>query len=511
MTREQQREAGRRVLAEFIERYGPEAGEEGPERFVREVLGAEPEVYQLDALRAFGRGERRIAFRSCHGVGKTTVAAWLCWIMLLTRFPQKTAITAPTKGQLEDALMAEIGAWHKRLPQPLQELFDVTQHRIELRAAPDESFLTAKTARDETPEALQGVHSDFVLLVADEASGVGEKIFEAAVGSMSGDNAVTLLLGNPTRTSGYFFEAFHSMADLWHTIHVTGVPGTERGHEHRSYYSPRVTADFIEQVARTYGRDSDAFRVRALGEFPRGDADTIIPIELIVAAQERDIVVPDDMTEIWGLDVARYGDDESALVRRNRLAVLPRIETWGGMDLMYTVGRVKRAYDDQPSHLKPEKILVDEIGLGAGVVDRLRELGLPAIGVNVSEKRGVDDRYHNLRTELWFRGRAWLDAANRKLPERCTCGKCSGKDDHALRLRQELARTRYDVADSSGKLLAEPKKSLKKRGYPSPNIADAFLLTLADDVSVMMHGSEGANDWQRYSWSKPIRRRRVVV
>jgi len=149
--------------------------------------------------------------------------------------------------------------------------------------------------------------------------------------------------------------------------------------------------------------------------------------------------------------------------------------------------------------------------IAASILDRLRELGLPAIGVNVSEKRGVDDRYHNLRTELWFRGRAWLDAANRKLPARCTCGKCSGKDDHALRLRQELARTRYDVADSSGKLLAEPKKSLKKRGYPSPNIADAFLLTLADDVSVMMHGSEGANDWQRYSWSKPIRRRRVVV
>jgi hypothetical protein len=495
------------VLASFVARYGPNSplGELAAEAFVREVWAAEPWDYQEDALRAFSRGERRIAFRSCHGVGKTTLLAWLAIIMLLTRWPQKTAVTAPTKGQLEDALLAETKEWIARLPEQLRDLFNVTQHKIELKESTSSSFLTAKTARAESPEALQGVHSANVLLMADESSGVAEQVFEAAVGSMSGEGATTVLAGNPVRTSGFFFEAFHSMKDLWHCIHVTGAPGTQNPKDPHSYYSPNVTADYLHQVERTYGKDSNAWRVRALGEFPRTDSDTIIPFELIELAQMRDILIPPRLSEVWGLDVARFGDDKNALVRRNRLEVLPLLQTWEGVDLMITAGRVKREYDI--AEFKPDLIMIDEIGLGAGVLDRLRELGLPVRGINVSERLPAAAEYYNLRTEQWYKGRGWLAALNRRLPTSCTCG-CSGKENHAQQLAQELALTRYKIAESNGKLLAEPKVEMKKRGYRSPNLADAFLLTLAGDSATLLHGGTGS---QQTSWSQPLRRKRSMV
>src|SRR5690606_900934 len=111
------------AFLEFVERYGPPAGEIGPVRFVREVWGAEPDTWQEKGLRAYGRGERRISIRSCHGPGKTTLLAWLVNYQLCTRFPQKTAATAPTTSQLEDALVAEVLAWHRKLPAALQALF----------------------------------------------------------------------------------------------------------------------------------------------------------------------------------------------------------------------------------------------------------------------------------------------------------------------------------------------------------------------------------------------------
>jgi phage terminase large subunit len=488
------------LLGAWFTRYGPLAGEQGPELFVREVLGVEPDEWQIEVLRAFGRRERFIAIRSCHGVGKTTVASWLVVIMLCTRYPQKTAITAPTKGQLEDALLAELSSWLAKLPAPVQKLIDVTKNRVELVPARAQSFVSAKTARDENPEALQGVHSENVLLIADEASGVSEKVFEAAVGSMSGHNATTLLLGNPVRTSGTFFNAFHAQSDMWFTMHVTGVPGTA------GRYSPRVSAEYVEQVRRQYGEDSNQFRVRALGEFPKADDFTIIPFELIESAQRRKIETRPDMSVVWGVDVARFGSDRNVLVSRNKLALHSRILTWQGRDLMKTAGIVKREWDETPVQRRPETILVDVIGMGAGVVDRLRELKLPARGINVSETTGIDPRYKNLRTELWFRGREWLAGRDRSLPARCSCGRCTSDKDHAVLLAQELAAQRYDYGNSEGVVFATPKKAMRKVLGRSPDIADAFLLTFAAEPATLINGRVGGR-----RRTDPLRRKRTIV
>ncbi len=145
-----------------------------PVLFVREVLGATPLPWQEDFLRAVARGERRISVRAGHGVGKSTVCSWaLIWHMV-TRYPQKSVVTAPTAAQLFDALYSELKSWINKLPPILKDLFEVFSDRINLKDAPESSFISARTSSSERPEALAGVHSENVLLIVDEASAVPE-------------------------------------------------------------------------------------------------------------------------------------------------------------------------------------------------------------------------------------------------------------------------------------------------------------------------------------------------
>lgn len=457
-------------MLEFLDRY-----QYAPTLFVREVLGAEPDEKQSAAMEAVARGERRISIVSGHGVGKTTLLAWLIVWFACTRFPQKTVCTAPTSAQLFDALAAETKTWFKRLPPALLGLFEIKSESIHLAAAPDESFVSFRTSRAETPEALAGVHSANVLLIADEASGVPEQVYEAAAGSMSGHTATTILAGNPVRTSGLFFDTHHKLRDLWFTLQISCV-----GH-------PRIAKDFIADMARRYGEDSNAFRVRVLGLFPKGDDDTVIPYEMAQAALQRD-VKPLLVQPIWGVDCARFGSDKSALARRRGNTLTEKVQEWAGLDTMELAGRIKALYDSAPPSERPSQINVDVIGLGAGVCDRLRELGLPARGINVSEAPVVfSDKYLNLRAELWFKGRDWLAARD-----------CALANDEGLVAELVVPRFKFT---SNGKLQVESKDDMKKRGFPSPNKADAFLLTLASEAISASSGSK-----QSTSWKQPLRR-----
>ena len=480
----------------FIERYGAPAGQYGPELLAQEVFGFKLDDWQIETARAKARGEQYITIAACHGPGKTFLIALLVVHQIICLFPQKCAITAPSKGQLEDALEAEVKSILAKLPPELYELFTIKKNRIELAnpLAKDESFVSFRTAREENPEALQGVHCDagWVLLVADEASGVHEKIFQSAGGSMSQQRACTILASNPTRTTGLFFDSHNKpgVREKWFRVHVTGKKGTP------GYYSPRVDPSWVEQMSRQYGENSNAFRIRVLGQFPAVDDDTVIPYGWAESARKREIVVP-HLPETWGLDVARFGSDSTALARRNRLAVLPNIMQWHGLDLMETVGRVKEEYDKLPDFRRPRDIMVDVIGMGGGVVDRGREVGLPMRGINVAESASSKDRFRNLRTELWWMVREWLETKTHKLPE-CTC------NDHECvheQLFAQLVAPRYKIM-SGGKIWVEPKDEMKKR-LPlmgSPNLADAVILTFAREPASLIHGKAGNN------WNEPIKR-----
>lgn len=460
----------RRVMDEWRDLYHGD-----PVLFVREVLGVDPDGWQVNFLNAIARGDRKISVRSGHGVGKSTASSWAMLWFFLTRSPVKVVVTAPTSAQLFDAMFAELKRWINELPELLKNMIEVKQDRIVFKAAPDEMFISARTSRAEQPEALQGIHSEHVMLVADEASGVPEAVFEAAAGSMSGHSAVTLLLGNPTRSSGFFFDTHNRLSGEWTTFKVSCVD------------SPRVSDEYVAEMQSRYGDESNAYRIRVLGEFPRSDDDTMIPMELIEGARQRDVVSNRFAPVVWGLDVARFGSDSSALCKRQANAVIEKIRVWKNLDLMQLTGAVVAEYEALEDGDRPTEILVDSIGLGAGVVDRLMELGLPARGINVSESPSFGTQYRNLRAELWAKAKAWLERRDCFLPN----------DE---RLISELATVRYKFA-SNGKLQIESKDDIRRRGLPSPDVADSFVLTFAGEAVVGLHGSAASS-----KWNKPIKR-----
>ena len=178
-----------------------------PVLFSREVIGISPDDWQCELLRAVADPEiRRVSCRSGHGVGKSTAVALAAVWHVLMRVPSKTVVTAPTSAQLFDACFAEMKNIAKRLKPPFDDLLEIKSDRIELKSQPETTFISCRTSRQEQPEALAGVHADSVLLLADEASGISPNIFEAASGSMSGHNATTVLTGNPTRNTGFFYD-----------------------------------------------------------------------------------------------------------------------------------------------------------------------------------------------------------------------------------------------------------------------------------------------------------------
>lgn len=463
--------------------------------FVREVLGVGDDVFveikdgrfagqkiqvqgidpwQLSVLQAYDRRERRISVVSGHGVGKSTTLSWLAIHQILMRYPQKTVCTAPSSTQLFDALAAEMKSWIKRLPDKLQMLLEVRSERIEYKPDPDGSFISFRTSRADQPEALAGVHSDWVLLIGDEASGIPDVVFQAAGGSMSGHNAITLLAGNGVRSSGLFFDTHHSMAHRWFTVRVNA----EESH--------RVSDDYIDEQRIRYGADSNAYRVRVLGLFPLADDDTIIPYDHVVSAMDREVSVNPNIPVIWGVDVARFGSDKGALAKRKGNILPEPVKEWAGYDTMQTAGLLKAEWDDTPPSDRPIQINIDAIGIGSGVADRLRELGLPAFDINVSELPAMVQKYKNLKTELWFLMKDWFAKKN------CNIAGCK------LLLGQiPVLKFKYE---SSGKMWCETKKELKARGIPSPNAAEALTMTFACDATVLM------GDTQYRSWNEPLRR-----
>ena len=383
------------LYADFVAAYRDE-----PVLFVTEVLGADPLPWQREFLMHVARGERRISVRAGHGVGKSTACAWLLLWHMFTRMPQKSVCTAPTAGQLFDALFSEVKHWAQKLPAPLRDTIEIFSDRIVQRGAPESSFISARTSSAERPEALAGIHSENVLIIVDEASAVPEPVFEAAAGSMSGHSATSVLIGNPTRNTGLFFKTHHQLSSDWQTMHVSCLDNR------------LVAKDFIKQIAATYGETSNAYRVRVLGEFALRDDDSLIPADLVDSAMIRDIALDTTQDLIYGVDVARFGSDRTVICKRRGNVVI-EFRHWSGEDLMSTVGRIVHEANTD----KPFEICVDSIGLGGGVADRLRELGYNVRDVNVSESNALNQQAAKLRDELWIAAKGWLETRSVKLPK----------------------------------------------------------------------------------------------
>jgi len=444
--------------AELLEEFHSD-----PVLFVETVLQATPQKWQAEALMAIANNDR-VAIKSGHGVGKTAMLSWAVLWWLLTHYPCKVAVTANTAHQLSDVLWTEIDKWARALPQGFKDLLEFKTDKISLRGASD-SFAVARTSRRENPEALQGFHSENMLFVCEEASGIPDVVFQVGEGAMSTPGAKTIMAGNPTRSDGFFYEAFHGQREQWKCMTVSCEDATT------------VSEDFLENMAAKYGVDSNIYRVRVLGEFPTQSDDVLLPLHLVEEALKRDVEASPTTPVIWGLDVARFGSDRSALAKRQGQVLIEPVKSWQNKDLMEMAGIVLAEFDATPYRLKPQAIYIDAIGIGAGLADRLRELDLPAVAISVSETASLKDRFNRLRDELFWNSREWFEARDCHMP-----------DDQTL--ISELTAIRYKYL-STGKLKIESKDEMKRRGQRSPDLADAFVLTFAEQGALAGGWSRG--------------------
>jgi hypothetical protein len=268
---------------------------------------------------------------------------------------------------------------------------------------------------------------------------------------MSGHRTMLIMVGNPLRLAGTFFEAFHKQREMWHTIHVP------------SHACPRVTEKFRLLCA---SRGKNHYKVFYEGEFPDAEGDSVIPRDWIMAALHRE-VAPQWVRPVWGVDVAYKGGDRCALAKRKGNILLEPVDAWEGIDTMESVAHILAEYETTPDKLKPSDICVDAIGMGTPIAHRLRELGLPAREINVAESSALKERYPNLRSELTYEARSWFEAKNCSL---------AGDTELASELcsyeRQDRTDRKEGVKPKRGTMAAESE-------YASPDLGDAFILTFA--------------------------------
>jgi phage terminase large subunit len=433
-----------------------------PVYFVQKVIGVEPTWQQreiLDAIRPHGA---KVSVRSGHGIGKTSALSWaMLWFMLTQPTGKETLripCTAPSSHQLFDILWPELSIWSTKMHPSFSQHLDHIGDTYWIKGYREQRFAVARTARKEKPEALAGFHGDHMMFIIDEASGVEEAIFETAEGALSTEGARIIMTSNPTRTDGYFHRSQNSEREYWTTLAFSSLD------------SPLVDPLYPEKMKRRYGEDSSVYRVRVLGEFPEGSENAVIPLSIVEAALTRDVNY-DGSFPVAGLDVARGDRDANALVIRKGGDICYADRWWSG-DLMPTVGRVMAAYNKGLF----KHVYVDAIGLGAGVADRLKELGCPCTAIQVSELAAYGNVYYRLRDELWFKGRDFFQEKNCKISD-------SIQKELRDALVGELSSVTYDYT-SSGKLKVESKDEYKARlgkDGLSPNLADAFLLSLCQE------------------------------
>ena len=430
-----------------------------PVGFVSKQLGASPWSKQIEIIEAI-RDHSRVAVRSCNGSGKTYIAAYVVLWWLMCHTDAVVITTAPTGHQVKDVLWREI----RRAYNENQFLIGGNLLRTSLDMGAKHFALGLST---DTPERFQGFHEGHILFVVDEASGVREGIFEAIEGSLTSADAKVLLLGNPTSLRGTFYEAFHKRRGLWKTIHISAFDTPNLQQDNVGIPS-LVTPKWVADAEKNWGTESYLYQVRVLGDFPTESEDTLIPLKLIeqavelgVVSSEHDSGNEDGAQVEVGVDVARFGSDKTAICVRRGDQVIS-LETFSRQDTMNTAGQVVRV----SRKYSPGAIRIDEIGIGAGVIDRLRELKVPHVeGVNVARRAGNPEHFSNLRAEL-FDG----------LRERFQDRRMSIPGDPEL--ISQLASIRYSFT-SSGQMRIEDKDDLRARGERSPDLADALMLAFA--------------------------------
>jgi hypothetical protein len=336
------------------------------------------------------------------------------------------------------------------MPKIYQEQFIIQKEKIALKGKEGFQFASLVTASAEHEENLQGGHAENYIILADEASGISEHVFDVLLGTLStGNGGRFIMTSNPLRASGRFYDIFSRELERWVRMFFS------------AYDSPVINATHIEDMAKMYGDDSDIFRVRILGRFPRLSSTQFLSDELIATSTNTWLELQDygRHPKIMGVDVARFGDDETVFVLRQG-PKLHEIKRYRGLDNMEVV----RELIAVQMRWLPNLICIDATGTGTGVYDRAKELGLPVYPVVVGQKSTDPMRYLNLRAQLYGLMKEWFEY------------NCDIPNDEEL--RKQLLSIEYGFnAKMQFQMLG--KKDIKAKGLPSPDIVDAITMTFA--------------------------------
>ncbi|HEY4037826.1 MAG TPA: terminase [Burkholderiaceae bacterium] len=423
-----------------------------------------PDVWQADILRTIGERLRagaeaqeaiRIAVASGHGIGKTALIAWLLLWFIATREHPQIVATANTRTQLLTKTWRELGKWHKLFI--VGDWFEWTATKYYLKAAGSTWFASAVPWSEASTEAFAGTHEKYVLIVFDEASAIADPIWETTEGAMTSSRALWVAFGNPTRTTGRFRECFGRFKHRWITRQID------------SRSAKKANSKEIAQWVADYGEDSDFVRVRVRGVFPRASSTQFIDQDTVDACRRYLPPPHSEMPKIVALDVARFGDDQSAAVMRQG-RVWSVLQKWRQLSLVNLANRFIEVLEEE----EPDAIVIDGDGIGAGVVDILVARGYHKKDgkIILTEFHGSaapldPKKYFNRRAEVWGR-----------MDEAMKAGVWIPDDPE---LESELTGPEYFFTSRSGYdvMQLESKEDMKKRGLSSPDIADGFAYTFA--------------------------------
>jgi hypothetical protein len=405
----------------------------------------------------------RLAIASGRGIGKSALVSWLTIWMLSSRIGSTTIVSANSEAQLRSVTWAEITKW---LAMSLNShWFEIAATRImpakwltelverDLKKGTRYWSVEGRLWSEENPDAYAGVHNfDGVMLIFDEASGIPDSIWSVSDGFFTENtpHRFHLAFSNPRRNTGYFYETFHSKRAFWQTrvIDARDVEGTDK--------------NLYQRIIDEYGPESYQASVEVYGNFPSEGDDQFIGSNLVDDAMKRTPARDATAPIVIGVDPARFGADATVIAVRQGRDIL-ELRRHRGADTMEVAGHVIDAIEE----FKPALVCIDEGGLGAGVVDRLKEQRYKIRGVNFGNKAKNQTMWGNKRAEMWGAMRDWLKTGH--IPT-----------DRFLKTDLISPRTK---PDSKGTLFLESKKDMKARGLASPDAADAIAVTFAFPVA----------------------------
>lgn len=406
--------------------------------------------------------KRWITIRSGHGIGKTSFASIITIHFLTCFFNSQMGATANTDSQLKDIYLKEFHVWKKRLPIELGNQIEEQNDKIKIKGSKD-WFLRARVSGKDNPESLAGLHGKYVVLFADEASGIWDKVFEVMQGALTGDNWIVIMTSNPTRSEGFFYDS-HKQGSRFTKLHFN------------SEESPIVGSGFIEGIVDLYGQDSDQYRVRVLGKFPdegemddKGWVPLFANVNIMFEPENGQVM----NSCIMGVDPSGTGSDTSRITVRDSIYMKNVLteKTSNSKDLARKIATVRDIYG-----IADGDIGIDAFGVGAKTVAEYKPTSVSgSIGAVLSDKpREGDEIYNSFKTEMAWKFREWVISGGIILT------------NNQKAWMRELSKIKYK-RNQQGKVALMGKIEFKKLYGFSPDKFDSAIHTFFKDEPYRKH------------------------